>query len=160
MEQSHVNTADLFLDISPLISDYLCTSNANIATSRSDGVGVTEVFSKYKLMDNMHGLIPSSPMVFSTSFDSSTVQKNTTIFLAASEDTLGFSPPVWHSDVDNSTPTSTPTSSDTDLDLITWAGPNDPANPKNWSISYKWILMSLCAIMTVNMCVNPDYTAD
>jgi hypothetical protein len=57
VEQSHVNTADLFLDISPLISDYLCTSNANIATSRSDGVGVTEVFSKYKLMDNMHGLI-------------------------------------------------------------------------------------------------------
>ncbi|KIM80267.1 hypothetical protein PILCRDRAFT_73402 [Piloderma croceum F 1598] len=87
-------------------------------------------------------------MVFSTSFDSSsTVQRNTTLIIATGEHTLGSSPPVWDSDVNNPTPTST----GTDLDLITWASPSDPANPKNWSNSYKWILMSLCVIMTVNI---------
>jgi hypothetical protein len=102
------------------------------------------------------GYYTSTPMVFSPSFDSSTVQRDTTLFLATGEHILGSSPPVWHSDVNNPTPIST----GTDMDLITWAGPSDPANPKNWSNSYKWILMSLCVIMTVNMCVHPDYTAD
>lgn len=27
-----------------------------------------------------------------------------------------------------------------DPDLFTWDGPEDPANPKNWSVKEKWIL--------------------
>jgi hypothetical protein len=38
-----------------------------------------------------------------------------------------------------------------DPDLVTWAGPDDPTNPQNWSTSYKWFLTALCSIMTINM---------
>ncbi|KAF8649063.1 hypothetical protein AX16_006036 [Volvariella volvacea WC 439] len=38
-----------------------------------------------------------------------------------------------------------------DPNLVTWDGPNDPANPQNWSVSYKWFLTLVCAAMTINV---------
>ncbi|KAF9044209.1 MFS polyamine transporter [Panaeolus papilionaceus] len=38
-----------------------------------------------------------------------------------------------------------------DANMVTWDGPNDPANPQNWSIPYKWLITALCIIMTVNV---------
>ena len=97
-------------------------------------------------------IIPNTEMVFWMPFKYFTVRRDMTLFAATGERT------VWHADV--KAHTSTPASTSTDLDSITWDGPDDPTNPKNWSNSYKWILMSLCASMTVNMCVHPDSTID
>jgi hypothetical protein len=41
-----------------------------------------------------------------------------------------------------------------DPNLVTWAGADDPANPKNWSNGYKWFLLSVCVVMTIDMYVN------
>lgn len=35
-----------------------------------------------------------------------------------------------------------------DPDLVDWDGPNDPANPMNWSLSRKWWISMLTAFMT------------
>ena len=40
-----------------------------------------------------------------------------------------------------------------DANKITWDGPNDPLNPQNWSIKYKWWVMVVCTIMTINVYV-------
>ncbi|KAI0295149.1 major facilitator superfamily domain-containing protein [Multifurca ochricompacta] len=39
----------------------------------------------------------------------------------------------------------------TDPNLVTWDGPNDPANPQNWSSLYKWWLTIVCTVMTLNV---------
>lgn len=83
---------------------------------------------------------PHAQLMLSIPSNSFTVRSETTLFSATDDPT--------------------PTSTGTNLDLVTWNGPDDPTNPKNWSNSYKWILMSLCASMTVNMCVHPDSTID
>ena len=36
---------------------------------------------------------------------------------------------------------------------VSWEGPHDPKNPQNWSTSKKWLVMSVNAAVTVNMCV-------
>lgn len=41
----------------------------------------------------------------------------------------------------------------TDLNMITWDGPNDPENPQSWSIKKKWAITMVCIIMTVNVYV-------
>jgi len=38
-----------------------------------------------------------------------------------------------------------------DPNMVTWDGPNDPTNPQNWSIKYKWLVTIVCIIMTVNV---------
>lgn len=37
----------------------------------------------------------------------------------------------------------------TDPNLVTWDGPDDPANPQNWSFWYKSWLTGVCSLMTV-----------
>ena len=41
-----------------------------------------------------------------------------------------------------------------DANMITWDGPNDPSNPQNWSIKYKWLVTVVCTIMTINVYVK------
>lgn len=41
-----------------------------------------------------------------------------------------------------------------DQNLVTWEGPKDPANPKNWKSSYRWFLTGLCCITTLNVWVD------
>jgi DHA1 family multidrug resistance protein-like MFS transporter len=45
--------------------------------------------------------------------------------------------------------------SETTLDakMITWDSPNDPSNPQNWSIKYKWFVTVVCTVITVNVYV-------
>ena len=40
-----------------------------------------------------------------------------------------------------------------DANLVTWDGPNDPSNPQNWSIKYKWWVTVVCTVMTINVYV-------
>lgn len=41
-----------------------------------------------------------------------------------------------------------------DSDMVAWEGPDDPENPQNWSIRYKWMITVVCIIMTVNVFVD------
>ena len=38
-----------------------------------------------------------------------------------------------------------------DVNMVTWDGPNDPTNPQNWTIRYKWVVTFIIIIMTVNV---------
>jgi len=38
-----------------------------------------------------------------------------------------------------------------DVNGVTWDGPNDPTNPQNWTIRYKWLVTFVIIIMTVNV---------
>jgi hypothetical protein len=38
--------------------------------------------------------------------------------------------------------------------LITWDGPDDPDNPRNWSYCYKWFITFTCSLLTLNVCVS------
>ena len=38
-----------------------------------------------------------------------------------------------------------------DPNMITWDGPNDPLNPQNWSIKYKWFVTVVCTVITINV---------
>ncbi len=40
-----------------------------------------------------------------------------------------------------------------DANLVGWDGPDDPQNPQNWSVKYKWWITMMCIIMTVNVYV-------
>jgi MFS transporter, DHA1 family, multidrug resistance protein len=44
----------------------------------------------------------------------------------------------------------------TDPNVVTWDGPEDPENPKNWSFLYRWWITILCTVMTLNVYVPPD----
>jgi DHA1 family multidrug resistance protein-like MFS transporter len=49
-----------------------------------------------------------------------------------------------------------PIQSDITLDanmIVTWDSPNDPSNPQNWSIKYKWFVTVVCTVMTINVYV-------
>ena len=41
-----------------------------------------------------------------------------------------------------------------DTNLVGWDGPDDPENPQNWSVKYKWIVTGICILMTVNVYVS------
>jgi hypothetical protein len=43
-----------------------------------------------------------------------------------------------------------------DPNVVTWDSPNDPSNPQNWSISYKWLLTATCTAMTLNVYALPS----
>lgn len=38
-----------------------------------------------------------------------------------------------------------------DPSMVSWDGPDDPKNPQNWSIEYKWFVTIVCTVMTVNV---------
>lgn len=38
-----------------------------------------------------------------------------------------------------------------DKNLVSWDGPDDPANPQNWSPKYRWFVTLVCCVMTVNV---------
>ena len=40
-----------------------------------------------------------------------------------------------------------------DANMVTWDSPNDPSNPQNWSVKYKWFVTFLCTLITVNVYV-------
>lgn len=42
----------------------------------------------------------------------------------------------------------------TDTNLVGWDGPDDPENPQNWSVKYKWLVTGICILMTVNVYVS------
>ena len=44
----------------------------------------------------------------------------------------------------------------TDPNVVTWDGPEDPENPKNWSFSYRWFITIACTVMTLNVYVPSD----
>lgn len=46
-----------------------------------------------------------------------------------------------------------PPEEDSDSNVVTWDGPDDPANPKNWSSAFRWFLTCLCCITTLNVWV-------
>lgn len=48
---------------------------------------------------------------------------------------------------------STPTNEGADPRIVGWDGPDDPDNPQNWSVSYKWLLTGVCSLLTVNVYV-------
>lgn len=35
--------------------------------------------------------------------------------------------------------------------LVSWDGPNDPDNPQNWSVTYKWFITLLCILLSTNV---------
>ena len=41
-----------------------------------------------------------------------------------------------------------------DANMITWDSPNDPSNPQNWSIKYKWLITIICTVININMYVR------
>jgi MFS transporter, DHA1 family, multidrug resistance protein len=59
---------------------------------------------------------------------------------------------------DNSSPSPLPflPKPNTDPNVVTWDGPEDPENPKNWSFRYRWCITILCTVMTLNVYVPPD----
>jgi len=38
-----------------------------------------------------------------------------------------------------------------DPNMATWDTADDPTNPQNWTIEYKWLVTIVCLIMTVNV---------
>ena len=40
-----------------------------------------------------------------------------------------------------------------DANMTTWDNPNDPSNPQNWSIKYKWFVTFVCTVITINVYV-------
>lgn len=36
-------------------------------------------------------------------------------------------------------------------ELVSWDGPNDPQNPYNWSVRYKWLITALTSAITINV---------
>jgi MFS transporter, DHA1 family, multidrug resistance protein len=41
-----------------------------------------------------------------------------------------------------------------DENMVTWDGPNDPTNPQNWSIKYKWLVTVVLIILTFDAYVQ------
>ena len=40
-----------------------------------------------------------------------------------------------------------------EANLVTWDSPNDPSNPQNWSIKYKWLVTIISTLMALNVYV-------
>jgi hypothetical protein len=36
-------------------------------------------------------------------------------------------------------------------DFVTWDGPDDPENPKNWSYGYKWWVTAIVCILSLDV---------
>ena len=55
----------------------------------------------------------------------------------------------------NANKTTAPPKEQEDDYVVTWDGPNDPTNPKNWTVKRKYILSFLCCLCTLNVYVPP-----
>lgn len=53
----------------------------------------------------------------------------------------------------DSSETPTPVEKLVERKPVSWDGPHDPKNPHNWSASRKWLVMSVNAVITVNVYV-------
>jgi hypothetical protein len=40
-----------------------------------------------------------------------------------------------------------------ELNVVTWDGPDDPTNPRNWSVKYRWFVTVLISINNLASCV-------
>ena len=47
----------------------------------------------------------------------------------------------------------------TDPNIVTWDGLDDPENPQNWSFWYRWWITIACTVMTLNVYVPSCYQA-
>lgn len=57
--------------------------------------------------------------------------------------------------------TNSPSHSTKDPNVVDWDGPDDPENPQNWSVRFKWLMTMVVIIMTVNVYVFiPDSLPD
>ena len=36
-------------------------------------------------------------------------------------------------------------------EIVTWDGPDDPENPKNWSYAYKWWVTAIVCILSLDV---------
>jgi hypothetical protein len=52
-----------------------------------------------------------------------------------------------------------PSEENHDPNVVTWDGPDDPANPKNWSGRYRWFITALCCITTLNVYASSCITS-
>lgn len=52
-----------------------------------------------------------------------------------------------------------PANAPAESNLVTWDGPDDSANPKNWSVSFRWVLTGLCCLATTNVYVLKFFNA-
>jgi hypothetical protein len=43
-------------------------------------------------------------------------------------------------------PSPLPSQGEADSSVVTWDGPNDPTNPRNWSVKYRWFVTVLVSI--------------
>jgi hypothetical protein len=43
-------------------------------------------------------------------------------------------------------PNPSPSQDEADSNIVTWDGPNDPTNPRNWSVKYRWFVTILVSI--------------
>jgi hypothetical protein len=51
--------------------------------------------------------------------------------------------------LDKPSPTPSPTlQGEADPNVVTWDGPDDPANPRNWSLRRKWLITILFSVTT------------
>lgn len=73
---------------------------------------------------------------------------HTTVSEALSEDGTVRSEQVLESETSDVAVAAAAT---TDTNLVGWDGPDDPENPQNWSVKYKWIVTGICILMTVNV---------
>ncbi|KAF9458424.1 multidrug transporter [Collybia nuda] len=48
-------------------------------------------------------------------------------------------------------PSATLSAASPDPNMVSWDGPDDPANPQNWTKRRKWLITAVCIIMTVNV---------
>ena len=44
------------------------------------------------------------------------------------------------------TPSPSPSQDEANSNMVTWDGPNDPRNPRNWSVKYRWFVTVLVSI--------------
>lgn len=51
-------------------------------------------------------------------------------------------------------PMSTPPFDSPESNIVTWDGPDDPDNPRNWSYTYKWFVTFICSLLTLNVYVS------
>jgi DHA1 family multidrug resistance protein-like MFS transporter len=61
-------------------------------------------------------------------------------------------PPPKYPEHERPSPTATlSTAPAQDPNMVSWDGPDDPANPQNWTIRRKWVITMVCIVMTVNV---------
>lgn len=81
---------------------------------------------------------PAAPPVLSAALEQEILRDELRTEKYGGDDPL--SPPPNHAP---------PPPEESDPNMVTWDGPDDPANPQNWSVPYKWIVTVICSILTI-----------